>query len=97
MSKIIEKRVLFPEALRQLCIENDWCTHMTNEQYYKLFKACDEVEAGNQWEITTKDLQSMAEQIIEYSDEDSIDCLLLTDVMSIISHRCLSFFEEVDV
>ena len=31
--------VTYPEALRQLCIKNDWFTEGSNSQYEKLFYA----------------------------------------------------------
>lgn len=79
-----EKRTLTLSALRSLCIEKNWMTRSTNDEYFKMLHYADEKK-----NVTTATIVMIARTIKQYSDTDY-------DMSSIcfeIADRCHSFFE----
>lgn len=86
---IKEFRKISKGAIRELCIKREWFTCGDNEDYEKLMKY------GEKKNITTKDLEEMANIIIEYSDEDSLDYYSVEDVMFDLACECVSTFATI--
>lgn len=83
----IERRYLFRNDLRVLCIRKNWYTCGDNKEYDNLLHSFDE---GN---ITTDVIVEIATDIVEHSDNISLDDI--TSVMFEIADCCYITFEEV--
>ena len=81
--KFIEKRVLYNDDLRNLCISKNWYTKGDNEQYSKLLKKCND-------NMTTEDIIEIAEDILQHSKTEHY----LESIAFEISKMMYSFFEE---
>lgn len=92
-----EIRTISACTLRSLCIEENWYTSGTNEEYENL------LNMTNKDNITTDDIVEMATDIIEHSDEavkfykecaglTLSDCY--THVMFLIAEKCNTYFAE---
>ena len=88
MAAYREVRTISTEGLRSLCIENDWYTRGTAEEYENLL-----VNLGSSKEnLTTEDIIAIAEDIMEHSVPDGRD---VTGVAFEVARRMHTFFEEV--
>lgn len=92
-----EIRKLSSSELRALCIEQDWYTGGTNEEYYNLMSM---TEKEN---ITTDDIVEIATDIIEHSDTAKVKFEKLsggedfyTHVMYLIAEASYTFFEKAE-
>ena len=93
--KYIEIRTLDASDLRSLCIDENWYTGGTNEEYANLLSMTEKIG------ITTEDIVEMAADIIEHS-EDAVkfyrECVGLdlpgcyTHVMFLIAEKCNTYF-----
>lgn len=67
--KITEKRTITRSALRNLCVEKDWYTYGTNEEYDNILNFV----ASN--EMTTENIAKVATDIFEHSNKNCFkDC-----------------------
>lgn len=83
----IEKRVLFSDDLRSLCCLRGWYTCGTSSQYDRLLSSVkDKV-------ITTDDIVEIATDIIEHSNNVSLDNIC--SVMRVVEGACWTSFLEV--
>ena len=90
MKKYTETRVLDMYKLRSLCIEHDWYTCGTNEEYDALFdRLYDEI--GCLVNMTTEKLAEIADDIMEHS---RISDYTITSVMAEMARACYTYFEE---
>lgn len=94
----IEKRIINSSDIRTLCIEHNWFTEGTNEEYAEL------LDYGNGWKyeggyrnITTDDLVEMATLIAEYSELDWDDGNgdPIPMIMFELAKICTSCFERM--
>lgn len=76
--------------VRRLCIEKNWFTNGTNEEYNELLN----YGFSNQ-EITTDELVEMATLILEHSEAEYIRDYEITSIMYELNEACYSYFEEV--
>lgn len=86
-----ETRVMSADSLRELCINEDWYTCGTNEEYTKLLTS---VSKNNN--IDTDDLVEIAQNIVDHSN--NIDLSVdgeFTNIMFKLARICNTFFEEV--
>lgn len=90
-----EVRQLSASDLRALCIEENWYTGGTNEEYYNLMT---KTEKEN---ITTDDIVEIAGDIVEHSETARKQFEQSTGgedfylhVMYLIGRKCYTFFEE---
>lgn len=90
MKKYIETRTLDSTKLRSLCIEHDWYTCGTNEEYAKLFARLHD-EDGCPENMTTDKLAEIAADIMEHSD---ITDYTITTVMYELNKACTTYFDE---
>lgn len=92
--KYIEFRALTPYALRKLCIEKNWYTCGTNEDYMGLFSRL--TYNFHAAEMTTEKLADIAADILRHSDED--DCsdgyLEIPCIMYDLAKACTYSFRE---
>ncbi|MDE7272638.1 MAG: hypothetical protein K2N95_06185 [Lachnospiraceae bacterium] len=65
MQKYKEKRVLYRDSLRNLCIEKQWYTRGDCAEYEKLLSMTGDGEKH----ITTNDIVEIAENIMKHTDE----------------------------
>lgn len=79
-----ETRKLYSVHLRNLCIEKNWYTKGTNEQYSNLLSFADDKE-----NVTTLDIVRIAEDI----KENSITDYPVSSICFEIAEICHSFFE----
>ena len=63
--KVKEIKRINTDKLRHICINNNWYTHGTNEEYSNMFKMC---KKDN---ITTNQLYKIAKDIYEHTDVTS--------------------------
>lgn len=89
---IKETRYITSGELRSLCIEKNWYTKGTNEQYYNLFKMLNNgnFESKN---LTKKDLYNIANDIKKHSDT----YYEITDIMFELADISTTCFEIVEV
>lgn len=57
--------------LRQLCVDNGFYTHGTNEEYTEMFHIFGKIDAAENFEEVTKTLKTVAADILDHSTEDS--------------------------
>lgn len=83
----LEIRTLSERKVRKLCIDHDWYTLGSNEDYAHLL--LDIIPGiGN---VTTADLAEIATNIKEHSDTEQS----LTSIMYELARVCESFFTEI--
>lgn len=87
-SQIIETRIMYADDLRRLCIEKDWYTYGSNEEYAKLFLRLDRAD-GERAEMTPEKLYEIAEDIRLNSDWRWTTPAIMYELTRI----CQSFFE----
>ena len=88
-----EKRVMDSDDIRKLCIENEWYTCGSNEDYSDLLNFIDNLE-----NVTTQNIFEVAINIYEHSDldewfdnnEDIID--EIKHIMFLIERNCCHTF-----
>lgn len=92
--KFSETRRLDATALRTLCIEHDWYTRGTNEQYAKLFDRLYD-EDGCNINLTADKLFEIAEDIYQHS---VIEDYTVDTIMYVLAKASTYYFEcrEVD-
>lgn len=80
-----EVRKIEASKIRALCIEKEWFTNGSNEEYSQLLNY-----GFSRQEITTDELVEMATLIKEYSDTD----YEITNIMYELARICFTYFEE---
>lgn len=85
---IKETRYITLTKLRALCIEKNWYTKGTNEEYYNLFKRLNN-EKNVYKHIDTKTLYEIANDIKEHSKTDYD----ITDIMFELAEISTTCFE----
>lgn len=92
--KVTETRRLDGYNIRKACIENEWYTKGTNEEYSALMDSVLGVP-----DITTERLLKIAMDILEhsemnrdYTDEHEFVC----DIMFKLAQECVSVFEVTE-
>ena len=90
MTKYTETRVLDMCKLRSLCIEHDWYTCGTNEEYSALFARLHD-EMGCPENMTTEKLAEIAADIMAHSE---ISDYTITSVMFELARACYTYFDE---
>lgn len=86
----VEKRRISVAELRSLCILHDWYTEGSCCEYDKLFqKACSKDN------LTTEDIEEIAENIINHSNEKSLQDYEFEDVMFAIIGRTHTTVKKV--
>ena len=88
--KYIETRTLSTDDLRALCIQNNWYTRGTCEEYEALFDKLYD-EDGCHIHLTTEKLAEIAEDIMEHS---RIEEYTITTVMFALNRACTVLFDE---
>lgn len=83
-----EVRRLTSIELRSLCIEENWYTKGTIEEYNNLL-----CKVANIKNVTTDDIVEIAQDIVDHSKIHPD--MEFTDVMFAISEKCYTYFEEV--
>ena len=86
-----ETRTIDACDIRKLCIEKNWFTEGTNEEYSELLN----YGAYPHKNITTDDLVEMATLILEHSEKEYISDYAITDIMWSLANICHTYFEEV--
>lgn len=84
--KINERRVIYYDDLRQLCISNNWYTKGDCNSYSKMLS-----KAGKS-NITTNDIVEIAKDIYSHSNLQDMDFTSLCFMIADISY---TFFYEV--
>ena len=79
-------------SLRKLCIDHNWFTRGTVEEYDLLLKYAFRGDEDNG--ITTDDLVEMATLISEHSSPESLEDYSYADIMYALSSACYSYFVE---
>lgn len=85
--KYLETRVMDWEALRTLCIKEQWCTRATNREYEKLLGMTEHDY------IDTDTIVEMANFIIAHSDENQCDTDFESVCFKLLS-KCQTFIRE---
>ena len=86
MKQYKEVRLLGAEALRRLCIDNNWYTMGDNEEYAELLRM------ASSKNLTTDEIVEIVEDIIDHSDLTADD---FTNVAYIVANAAHTHFEEV--
>lgn len=86
--KFIERRLIFVNELKKLCVDHQWYTMGDDECYEKLFEKC------NKPNITTEDIVEIAKDIHLYSNLQDME---FTDLCSQISEIAHTFFEAIPI
>lgn len=79
--KIINRRYIEEEDIRQACAENKWFTHGTSEEYEKLFKMSEGIISDNK-----------LYKICRYIADHSRDCYDIGTFMFVLNKYCLTTF-----
>lgn len=53
------------DLMRELCIKENWCTHMSNDMYSYMLSRCENVD-----NLTTDKLYELAQVIFDHSNHD---------------------------
>ena len=67
MKKYIEKREIFADDIRRLCIKNNWYTCGSVQDYEKMLSMCDNEN------METDDIVRLARDIMEHSNDKDRD------------------------
>lgn len=86
-----ETRTIDMCDIRKLCIEKNWFTEGTNEEYDELLN----YGSHDRKNITTDDLVEMATLILEHSEKEYINDYEITDIMWSLANISHTYFEEV--
>ena len=73
--------------LRELCIQRDWFTMATSEQYDSFLRLTN-------GEITTERLHQMAEMVTWFSEQENIEGMEITDIMFELNRVAFTTFTE---
>ena len=65
-----ERRLIYSENLRSLCITRNWYTRGTCEEYEKLFAMLDDAGKPDQKNLSTQDIVNIARNIKDHSATD---------------------------
>ena len=82
---MIEKRFLYRDDLRQLCIDKNWFTKGTNEEYTQMLDSVEKYV-----NIKTKKIEYIAKYILRHSKTEQS----LTSICFDIARICYSVFED---
>lgn len=96
--KISEFRYMDLYDLRKLCIDQNWCTRMNNDEYDK-FLGMTMTKNRERANMTANRLYKMACLIEKYSDDErknSNKTVFIESVMWYLSHACYSNFQIVN-
>lgn len=80
--------VISRSCIRQMCIDHNWCTGMTNEEYYKIL---DNPDTLNEKGLSER-IAHIADEIIRTSD--NLEEATKTEVMTEIFARCVNAWYE---
>ena len=83
--------------LRKLCIDNNWCTRMNNDEYEKFLNLT--MVNSNRANMTANRLYKMACLIEKYSDDErksTNKTIFIESVMWYLSTICRSNFQIVN-
>lgn len=86
---IKETRLMSKLRLRQLCIDRDWFTRGTNDEYARLFEMAGDYNAN----IGAYTLHDMAIWIMDHSSDNAMEDVEITDVMAALARICHSTFD----
>lgn len=89
---ITEIRRMSKPRLRQLCIERNWFTRGTNDEYTRLFEMAGDYNTN----IGAYTLYDMAAWIMDHSSEDAMEDAEITDVMYELARICITTFNITD-
>lgn len=89
---IKEIRSMSKSRLRQLCIERNWFTRGTNDEYTRLFDMAGTYDTN----IGAYTLYDMAVWIMDHSSEEAMEDVEITDVMAALARICHSTFVITD-
>lgn len=89
--KIIEKQHLSIDDVRAVCIENNYYTHGTCEEYSAMFKKVRKLE--NLKIITAKALQPIAEDIAAHSKQRISEGEDVTTIMYTLAQKIVRTYE----
>ena len=84
--KIKTTRYMTSEKVRALCIKQNYCTNCNNYQYGNLLGMC-------QAAVNDNDVLRIAEQIMEYSDTETLmkqACCTKTELLTAICYNLLN-------
>ena len=83
--------------LRQLCIDLNYYTCGTCEEYQNLFDMASEIRGFNEYlteEKVVEVLGKLAEDIVQHSDPEDADEDSFAFIMSAIDNKCITRFYE---
>ena len=80
-----ERRKLYRDDLRRLCIEKNWYTRGHNEDYEDLLKKADAFE-----NVTTEQIEIIARNILQNSETE----YPLEEICFLIARICFVYFEK---
>lgn len=80
--------VISRSRIRQMCIDHNWCTGMTNEEYYKIL---DNPDTLNEKGLSER-IAHIADEIIRTSD--NFEEATKAEVMTEIFTRCVNAWYE---
>lgn len=89
--KIKETRRMYMDDLRGLCIKHDWFTRADCKTYDRFLS----MSHNGRKNITTANLYSMAQTVMQYSDPETYEILAITGIMFCLAEICLSCFSEI--
>ncbi len=89
---ITEIRRMSKPRLRQLCIERNWFTRGTNDEYTRLFEMAGDYDTN----IGAHTLYDMAAWIMGHSSDDAMEDIEITDVMYELARICITTFNITD-
>lgn len=91
MNKYTETRIMRDTKLRSICIEHNWYTRGTNEEYGRLFRRLYDKD-GFPVNLTTEKLAEIAADIWEHSE---ITDYTITSIMYELASVCYTYFDEI--
>ena len=89
--KFTETRTLSASKLRSICIQHDWYTCGTNEEYGRLFDKLTDC-CGCPVHLTTEKLVEIADDIWDHSD---ITDYTIETVLFELARACYTYFDIV--
>lgn len=86
---IKETRLMSKLRLRQLCIDRDWFTRGTNDEYTRLFEMAGDYDTH----IGAYTLYDMAVWIMAHSSDEALEDVEITDIMAALARICRTTYE----
>lgn len=82
--KLVETRRIDTDRVRQMCIENDYYTMGTNEEYSRMFKKCD----------LGYNILDIAKDIFEHSNKEKLMYQSGSDEREVLENICYGLIND---